>query len=291
MQWWCVAGQDPWSWTWRPYPGVWLLLLLVVAVYGWAVRASGTTSTPGADVRRHRSWFAAGLLCLWLGLDWPLGALGASYLASVHMVQYLLIGLVAPVLLLLGVPPRVFGILSARPRALRAVAGVTQPVAAFFVFNVGMTVTHWPDVTDALMASQLGSFALDMTWLVCGLVLWWPVVAPVPARPGFHPLMRILYLAVNAILIRPPFLMLIFSRYPIYATYELAPPIPGVDPLGDQQVAGGIMKVGSAWILMLGVVVLFLQWVKASRAAEERMSVPEHGSLPVDTVTRFGRLP
>lgn len=267
MTWWCVAGQDPWTWTWRPYPGVWLLVLAVIVLHLRIVRAA-PPDLPSQS-RRLRAYFGAGAVCLWLGLDWPLGALGASYLASVHMVQYLLIGIVAPALLLLGAPAGSFALLKGHPRAMRIVAGVTQPMAAFFVFNVGMTVTHWPDVTDALMATQLGSFTLDMTWLLSGLVLWWPVIVPVPERPDFHPLMRVLYLALNAVLLRPPFLMLVFSRNPIYATYELAPPIPGVDPLSDQQLAGGIMKVGSAWIFILAVVILFMDWVRTSQRADQ----------------------
>jgi len=225
---------------------------------------AGPDSPPGGT----RTWFGLGIGVLWIALDWPLGALGASYLASVHVIQFLLIGIVAPALLLLSVPTDGYRLLERAPRLLRAIEGVTQPVVAFFVFNVGMTLTHWPEVTDWLMASQLGSFSLDMTWLLCGVVLWWPVIAPVPARPGFHPMFQILYLAVNAVIIRPPFLMLIFSKFPIYSTYELAPPIPGTDPLGDQQVAGGIMKVGSAWILIMAVVVVFLRWVRASQAQE-----------------------
>ena len=38
-----------------------------------------------------------------------------------------------------------------------------------------ISVTHWPSVVDWLMATQLGSFVLDVTWLLAGLVFWWPV--------------------------------------------------------------------------------------------------------------------
>jgi len=246
-----------------------MFVLAIAALYVTSLRrVSAAAQVSSAELRRARRYFGLGLTLLWLALDWPIGALGTSYLLSVHMIQFLIIGMIAPALLLLGTPRAVFEKLTDWPRLYRAISGVTQPMAAFFVFNVGMTITHWPDVSDTLMATQLGSFVLDMTWLICGLILWWPLIAPVPDRSGFPPIMRVLYLAVNAVLIRPPFLMMIFSRYPIYATYELAPPIPGTDPLGDQQMAGGFMKVGSAWILIFALVIVFYGWVRDSKEAE-----------------------
>ena len=94
MQWWGSAQGLAWSWTWRPYVGVWILVGLLVAWYVRLARRSGGV-TPG------RRWvFAGGVASLWIALDWPLGALAAGYLASVHMVQFLLVALIAPPLLL-----------------------------------------------------------------------------------------------------------------------------------------------------------------------------------------------
>ena len=48
-----------------------------------------------------RRCFVFAVLLLWLATDWPLGLLGASYLASAHMVQFLIYTMaVAPLLLL-----------------------------------------------------------------------------------------------------------------------------------------------------------------------------------------------
>ena len=85
MQWWCAALGAPWVWRWRPYPGVWLFIALLGLAY-WRLAGRGAT-------RGQRLCFGAGLLVLWSALDWPLGALGGGYLASVHMVQFLLIGI------------------------------------------------------------------------------------------------------------------------------------------------------------------------------------------------------
>jgi len=265
IQWWCFAQQEAWSWTWRPLVGVWV----VIGLLAWAYRRLLSGVDPGAEPesvgRWRRASFASALFLLWASLDWPLGPLGASYLASVHMVQFLAVGVAAPALLLLALPRAAFEALRARPRTLGLVEAVTQPVAAFFIFNIAMTTSHWPGVVDGLMPTQAGSFLLDLVWFAAGLVFWWPLVAPVPERAGFQPMGKIAYLALNAILIRPPFAMMIFSEHPIYSIYELAPPVAG-DPLDDQQFAGVIMEIGLAWIMFSGVVVVFDRWRRSEAA-------------------------
>ena len=267
MVWWCFAQQQPWTWTWRPLLGVWVGLALLVLAYRRLLRRTHPSSESPEVSRWRRIAFGVAVFLLWASLDWPLGPLGAGYLASVHMSQFLAVGVAAPALLLMSLPTEAYAGLLDRPRTMSLLNSVTNPLSAFFIFNIAMTVTHWPGVVDSLMPTQGGSFLLDVTWLVGGLIFWWPVVAPVPHRPGFHPLGKIGYLALNAFLIRPPFAMMIFSARPIYSIYELAPP-PGGDALNDQQLAGAIMKIGIAWILFVGVVVIFKRWVKAETDAQ-----------------------
>jgi len=280
LQWWCVAQSTPWSWAWRPYPGVWVFLILGAVLYVRAIRR-----TAGPLSRARTAWFAGGIACLWAGLDWPLAALGASYLASAHVAQFVLVGVAAPALLLLGVPEVAFRALVRRDGIRWVLGWLTHPVTAFVVFNAGMTLTHWPPVTDPMMSHPLGSFALDMAWIGCGLVFWWPLLAPVPERPGFHPLLRIAYLALNAVLIRPPFLMMVFSEYPIYGIYELAPPFPGTDPVSDQQFAGAVMKLGTAWIMGAGIAAEFVGWVRREREKDRAADEPRPSTSVSDSTT------
>ena len=261
MQWWCSARGIPWSWTWQPYPGVWALVAVLAVGYAWWVAP--------AAARHQRVWWAAGLVSLWAGLDWPLGPLGAGYLASVHVVQFLLIGVTAPAFLLLGFPQRLARRWLERPRLAALLGDLSHPAVAFSVFTVVMTVTHWPDVSDALMASQAGAFAIDVGWLAAGLWFWWPVIVEVPERPRFGPMLKTAYLAVNGLLVHPPAAVMLFSEHPVYATYELAPPIPGVNVLDDQQLAGGIMKVGLAWLMAVGIAVVIWRWHRGRAVPQE----------------------
>lgn len=255
MQWWCSARPTAWDWSWQAYPGVWLFVALLGAVYLFGVRrAAGGTVPP-----RRRNAFLAGLLLLWIALDWPIGALGAGHLASIHMVQYLLIALLAPPLLLLGVPDRAWTRLGAS-RAGPLLRLATHPLLTLAMFGVVVYWTHLPGVVDALMATQLGSFVLDVAWLLGGLLFWWPVVAPVPERPRFPHGLKMGYLFLATVINTLPYGFLTFAELPFYGIYELAPPVAGISTREDQQIAGLLMKMGGGLILWTAITILFFRW-------------------------------
>lgn len=261
MQWWCSARTEAWDWTWQPYVGVWIMVALVVAAY-LLLRRHYPVGPEEAGAHRTAA-FAAGVACLWLALDWPLGAL-AGYLASAHMGQFLLVGLIAPPLILYSVPRGAWKAWARRGPG-RLARLLTHPVVALAIFNGLIVLTHWPPVVDGLMASQAGSFAIDMAWIAAGAAFWWPLVVPVPERPGFGYLLKIAYLIAATITTAAPFLFLTFSELPVYATYELAPPIEGIGKRDDQQAAGLMMKLGGAVVFWVAITVLFYRWY-----AEER---------------------
>ena len=128
MQWWCSAQNTAWTWQWRPYPGVWLFVVCVgVALWRWnraGAQRAGRRTTP-----LHPAAIA-GLFVLWLALDWPLGALGAGYLASVHMLQFQLIALVAAPLLLRGISADALAMLRGNSVAARVLRRFTAPAGA-----------------------------------------------------------------------------------------------------------------------------------------------------------------
>ena len=264
MQWWCSASNAAWSWTWRPYAGVWLFIAALGVGYALLLRAAPPPE--GAAERRERRWRTAtalgGLLLLWIALDWPVGTLGAGYLASVHMLQFLSIAMTIPLLLLLGIPPAVLRRAADRAPAVLARVGraLTQPFLALVVFNAMVVITHAPPTVDGLMRTQGGSFGFDLIWLVGGALFWWPLVCPVPRRPRFAPPLRIAYVLVGTVVHTGVAMYLMVTRYPVYGIYELAPPIPGLSALGDQEIAGGLMLFGGMAIAAAAAGVIFFRW-------------------------------
>jgi putative membrane protein len=259
MQFWCATTNEPWNWQWKAYVGVWaFLVLLVIGILAWnrvAAARAGEESPPLHPL------FPVGVLVLWLALDYPVGPLGASYLASVHMLQFLLIGLVAPPLLLRGISPPAQAMLG-RSWLLTK---LTTPFPALLFFNLTVLVTHLPFVADALMPTQLGSMAIDLAWLVAGLCFWWPVVLPEPVRAKFPPPVRMLYL-IGGLMFSPIMFglagFLAYSESPMYGFYELAPPMSGLSARDDHQAAGALMSVGGAIVAFIGISVIFFRWSK-----------------------------
>ena len=275
MSFWCQALKVPWHWQFRAYPGVWLMAGLLAFSYFRAVyRRHRRTGAP-VD-RRRLMWFCFGWLTLWLASDWPLATLGAGYLASAHMVQYMLYTLVATPLLLLGTPEWMARRITEKLRIYRLLRFVSRPLFAAIAVNAVLLSTHAPIVVDNVRTTQMGGFVLDMIWLVGGLVLWLPLISPLPelVHPSYP--VRMIYIFVAAgVFTMIPGGFLTFSSFPLYRTYELAPRIHNFAALNDQQTAGAIMKVGNIPIVWTVIAVLFFKW-----AALDRDGPPVPASRP-----------
>jgi putative membrane protein len=258
MQWWCSAQHVTWTWRWRAYPGVWLLVLALIALLVYLPRKRLSQQGKVAGV--------AAAAVLWIALDWPLGPLGAGYLATAHALQFLLISMVVAPMMLLPVreaitPPRA-GTFGAR------IGWITNPVLAGVVFNLVAVATHVPAVLDSAMVTMRGDFALDMAWLLSAALFWWPIIVPVPVRPRFGTAMKILYLVIGTLFHSGIAVVFLLREYPMYRIYELAPPMSGLlsalTAVEDQRLAGGVMELGGAGLTIAYMTVLFFRMAARS---------------------------
>lgn len=276
MQWWCAAQGEVWDWTWRAYPGVWIFMILLgVGYFRLRKHVADRIEESGREARRGSAAAGlGGLALLWIALDWPIGALGAGYLASVHMFQYLLIALAAPPLLIWGIPAPVGGFAEGSGTFARVVDILDRRALALVVF-VGVTiVTHVPSVVDSLMASQVGNFVVDASWLLSGILFWWPIINQGTSRRTFPFPLQVLYLFPVMLSHTAIAAYLIFGMYPRYATYELAPPTGWISALDDQQIAAGLMWVAGTPIIWGVMGFVFRQWAKFEDATPEPETDP-----------------
>ena len=92
------------------------------------------------------------------------------------------------------------------------------------------------------------------------------MAAPVPRRERFGYPLKVAYLIFATVANTGVFVYLTFTHLPVYATYELAPPIPWIDAREDQQVAGLLMKMGGGVVLWTAIAILFARWFRAEDA-------------------------
>ncbi len=258
----------------HPHPDVWLLIAVLTLGYLAALRYVGPRVVPPSREiasRKQKTLYFLGVGVLWLGADWPVHDLSEGYLFSVHMVQHTLFTFVAPPLMLMGMPQWLLRRLLS-PRPLRhAVRFLTRPLVAFAIFNVLVAVTHWGAIVDASVRSGPVHLTVHTLLVSSALLMWWPVVAPLPEMSRLSAPGKMMYLFGQSILPTVPASFLTFADGAIYKFYESAPRLWGVSVTGDQQVAGLIMKIGGGLLLWSIIAVLFFKW----SAREESQSSEE----------------
>ncbi|HEY3241104.1 MAG TPA: cytochrome c oxidase assembly protein [Acidimicrobiia bacterium] len=248
-----------------------MLIAALGGGYVFALRRLGPRHVaPGARsaTRVQMAAFGGGLLTVWLGADWPLHDLGEGYLYSVHMTQHLLFTLVAPPLLLLGTPAWLARELL-RPAWLFAVVSrLARPVPALILFNALIVVTHWPAFVDLTLRSEPTHFAAHAAIFGSALLMWCPVVAPLPEWRPLSPPAQMLYLFLQSIVPTVPASFLVFAEHPIYHFYETVPRLWGLSAGEDQRIGGLLMKLGGGLLLWSIITVIFFRWHADEESAD-----------------------
>jgi putative membrane protein len=245
--------------SWHAHVDVWLILGSVVASYLLACRRH-ERATGEANSARSRRLFLLGVAVLWLGADWPIHDLAERYLYSIHMVQHLLFTLVAAPLLIVGTPAWLLRAILRPVRVRRVFRFLTRPLVALIAFNGLLLFTHWPAVVEASVRSEPLHFALHVALLGSAILMWWPIVSPLPELPPLSPPAQMLYLFVQSLAPTIPASFLTFGRTPLYPIYETFPRIWGISALTDQLVAGLIMKIVGGAILWIVIANVFFRW-------------------------------
>jgi len=237
--------------------------LILEGAYLWALARLGPSAVPSDEPpasRRQVIWFSSGVLVILAASLWPIHDLSERYLLSAHMVQHTLISLVAPPMLLLGMPAWLLRRILA-PRPLRAVVRqFTRPFIALVVFNTVIVLTHWPAVMNLMLRHHPLHLVGHVVLFLSATAMWWPVVSPLPEMSTLSYPGRMLYLFLQSIVPTVPASFLTFGSQPLYSFYATAPRIWGVSVLTDQTVAGLIMKLLGGAILWTVLAVVFFKW-------------------------------
>lgn len=274
------------SWNFRPDVSLVLLLAGLLYVRGWYHLRHKKGSHLAC--RWPLVSYVTGLLALTLALLSPIDVL-QSMLFLMHMVQHLLLMLIAPPLLLLANPmpltiwgmpkpvrPVVAGLFRRHARFRRILLLLSRPRLSWFLFVAILLTWHVPGAYNASLRYDWLHDIEHLTFFVSAMLFWWPVVGAAPylrkAPPYF---VRAGYLTAAM-----PFSMflgvlLTITDQPLYTYYLAVPRLWGLSVLDDQRLGGTIMWIPGNVILLTSILTMIgLGLSQDDKGEERRVAVP-----------------
>jgi cytochrome c oxidase assembly factor CtaG len=264
--------------AWRFDPLMLVPLALAGGAYLWAVRIVNRAH-PGNPHPRVRTWcFFGGLAAIGLALASPVEAY-EGVLFSVHMVQHLLLMLVAAPLLLGGgpitltlrvAPPTM------RRRLLRVLhspilKAISFPVVTWILFAAVNWGWHFSTLYNEALENQLLHYVQHASFLVAALLFWWPVIGvdPSPWRMPYPVKLFYLFLALpqNSFL----GVALLNTGTVLYPHYVTNVRDWGPSPLDDQHLGGVLMWVAGDLAFLAAMVVVIWAWMRAEERKTARI--------------------
>jgi putative membrane protein len=229
------------------------------ALYEWRARQApaGVAHSPSTG---QRAAFHTALGLIFLSLNGWIHDLSDYYLFSAHMVQHLVLTLVAPPLLILGTP----GWMLRPSLAWRGVwplaRSITTAPAAFLIFNVVLAAWHLPPMYGLAMAHHPVHIVQHLCFMVGATLMWWPVLSPLPELPRLSYPAQMLYLFLLTIPMSIVAVCIAYARSLLYPAYAAAPRIWGITPMQDQMIGALIMWIPGGLFFFVIISVVFFRW-------------------------------
>ncbi|MDQ4131288.1 MAG: cytochrome c oxidase assembly protein, partial [Actinomycetota bacterium] len=219
----------------------------------------------------HALAFLGAVLVLVAALASPLHHLGEEHLFTAHMVQHILLGDVAPLLVLLSLSRVIMRPLTRRLRSVERTLGRLAHPAAFLAVWFGLvSLWHIPPLYVAAIEDPALHALEHASFFAAGIAVWWPLIQPVPMRTRLTGLAPFAYIGAAKGGLAVLGLSLLWSNTAFYAPYTEAPGAWGLSPVEDQNVGGALMMVEQSIVLVLVLAVLFVRMLAQSEREQRR---------------------
>lgn len=254
------------AWSWEPGTIVAMAIIIIgyiFIIFLFRKRFTNSSFPHSTQI----IWFIFGVLAAVLALISPINIASKDYLFSAHMVQHILITLVMAPLLLAGTPGWLISNITQHNWSRGIIKFITHPIPAFFLYFLSLSFWHLPSVHTSMMGNDTMHMAQTLSFIVTGLLFWWPIIIAVPELPKLSDPLKMLYLFLAVIPCTVLGVMIIFAPTVMNSSYSMAPRIAPLDPMADQQVAGILMAVPSMFILLGTMLSVFYKWYKREGAS------------------------
>jgi putative membrane protein len=204
--------------------------------------------------------FLAGTAILAGAVLGPLAEWAEHAALSAHMAQHLLLILVVPLLWLLGLPPWLLAPVARAPVVGRIGRWLTRPLPALALASAVQILWHLPVAFDAALRVERFHALEHVSFLVSGLLLWWPVAGSALEWPRPSPPAQLLYLFLATIPMMAIAAPITLAEGLLYPFYEAAGAAWPFAPRADQELAGILMWVGGTLGYLVAGTVVFFRW-------------------------------
>jgi putative membrane protein len=260
-----LPAPGPWQ-RWDLHPSVVIGLVLAGGLYV----SLGGHQAP----RRQVAAFAGALVVLFLALNGPLHNLSDSYLFSAHMAQHLVLTLVFPPLLLYGTPAWVVRPLLRARWVLSVVCAATRPLAAGVLFSAPITLWHFPRLYEAALEHHGLHIVQHLVFMATAVLMWWPVLSPVPELPRASYPTQLLYLFALGLPMSLAGALITLAERVLYPFYAAAPRVWGLTTVADQELGGLLMWVVGTIYLWVAASVVWFRWSVHEESGDADLAVP-----------------
>ncbi len=264
-----------------------LIATVAVVAGGYVIRAR-TLARSGRPVgRRRQVCFYLGMATLLAALISPIDTIGEIRLFWVHMVQHLMLGDLAPLLIVLGLTgPILRPVLAVR--AVSRLRWLAHPMVALPLWGLNLCLWHVPALYEAALANSFVHGVEHLLFFSTGMLMWTAVLEPLPGPTWFGSGAKAAYVLVVRALGAVLGNVFIWAGEPLYPDYAHGEHLAGVSPLLDQTIAGAIMFTEGGMVSLLIFAWLFLRW---TQEAELRQSLLDAGHDPraAQRSARYGR--
>ncbi|MDZ7799854.1 MAG: cytochrome c oxidase assembly protein [Trueperaceae bacterium] len=262
--------------SWQTDPVLLGGLVTLATVYGLAAGPLRARLAPGTPFpRRSAAGYYASLILLYLLEGSPLHDLAERYSFTAHMVQHLGIAYLAAPLLLASVPAWMLRPLMLGRFTAPVARVLTQPLVAFAVFTVTFSAWHIPAVYEGALNNGTLHHTEHLIFLATSLLLWWPLLSPLPELPRPPHVVRLIYLFLLPVFQIPVFGAITFSDQVLYPTYANAAWTLGMPALSEQALGGAVMKVAGLFAFGIPFIAIFFRWYQDE--VGPRAAVPAAG--------------
>jgi putative membrane protein len=242
---------------WEADPATLVTLILLIGLY-----AAGTLALKRRPTGRQFLAYTAGVIGVALALTGPLDQLTKERSFAVYIFQQMVLVFVVPPLLLAGTPDWMV-----RPfllnRYIEPLARfVTRPLVAYILFGATFTLVHFPLVCDRVCHVHPFYGDVHTVLLVTGLVLWFPLLSPLPEYPRLPYAMQIMYVFLLMIPMTAVAAPITMAQSVLYTFYVEGPHPLGLTPMADQVLGGLIMWIGQGIYLMFVFSAIFFRWAR-----------------------------